>query len=165
MRPQDPSSLLWEIVISSKQFSQPCLSPHISRSLYFPSVVQNASLRPVLSAILNLTVLVPSQQATEDMDQDEKSFWLSQSNIPALIKQVLLILFYTVSEWHLCKHVFEVQCRKTTWSFKFVELNMFQNSPFLPPQDSNSQQLLTANSAKHCSTALHITQLILSITQ
>lgn len=40
----------------------------------------------MLSAASNLTILVPSQQAIEDMDQDEKAFWLTKSNIPTLIK-------------------------------------------------------------------------------
>lgn len=49
-------------------------------------MIQNASLQAMLSATSNLTVLVPSPQAIENMDQDEKAFWLSKSNIPALIK-------------------------------------------------------------------------------
>lgn len=52
----------------------------------------------MLSATRNLTVLVPSQQAIEDMDQDEKSFWLSQSNIPALIKYHTLLGTYGVAD-------------------------------------------------------------------
>lgn len=49
-------------------------------------MMQDASLQPLLSAAANLTVLVPSQQAIADMDHDEKTFWLSKSHMPALVK-------------------------------------------------------------------------------
>lgn len=58
----------------------------VAGSLCSPPVAQNALLQPVLSASSNLTILAPSQQAVEDMNPDEKNFWLSESNIPALIK-------------------------------------------------------------------------------
>ncbi|KAB0406464.1 hypothetical protein E2I00_018467, partial [Balaenoptera physalus] len=58
----------------------------------------NASLQPMLSAASNLTVLVPSQQAIEDMDQDEKAFWLTKSNIPTLIKYHTLLGTYGVAD-------------------------------------------------------------------
>ncbi|XP_035113318.3 stabilin-2 [Callithrix jacchus] len=70
----------------------------LSEAAIFNQWINNASLQPTLSAISNLTVLVPSQQATEDMDQDEKSFWLSQSNIPSLIKYHTLQGTYRVAD-------------------------------------------------------------------
>uniref|UniRef100_A0A2K5ZG23 Stabilin-2 n=2 Tax=Mandrillus leucophaeus TaxID=9568 RepID=A0A2K5ZG23_MANLE len=70
----------------------------LSEAAIFNQWINNASLQPTLSATSNLTVLVPSQQATEDMDQDEKSFWLSQSNIPALIKYHILLGTYRVAD-------------------------------------------------------------------
>uniref|UniRef100_A0A2K6FQW9 Stabilin-2 n=1 Tax=Propithecus coquereli TaxID=379532 RepID=A0A2K6FQW9_PROCO len=66
--------------------------------LCYGNAAVDASLQPTLSVASNLTVLVPSQQATEDMDQDEKTFWLSQSNIPALIKYHTLLGTYRVAD-------------------------------------------------------------------
>lgn len=70
----------------------------LSEAAVFNQWIHNASLQPMLSTTWNLTVLVPSQQAIEDMDQDEKSFWLSQSNIPALIKYHTLLGTYGVAD-------------------------------------------------------------------
>lgn len=70
----------------------------LSEAAVFNQWIHKASLQPMLSATWNLTVLVPSQQAIEDMDQDEKSFWLSQSNIPALIKYHTLLGTYGVAD-------------------------------------------------------------------
>ncbi|XP_063111536.1 stabilin-2 isoform X2 [Cavia porcellus] len=64
----------------------------------FNQWVKNALLQPVLSASSNLTILAPSQQAVEDMNPDEKNFWLSESNIPALIKHHTLPGSYSVED-------------------------------------------------------------------
>ncbi|GAB1295460.1 Stabilin-2 [Apodemus speciosus] len=66
--------------------------------LCYGNVLMNASLQSMLSATSNLTVLVPSQQAIEDMDQNEKSFWLTRNNIPALIKYHTLLGTYGVAD-------------------------------------------------------------------
>lgn len=50
--------------------------------------MQEAKINSVLSTTSNLTVLVPSLQAIENMDEDEKAFWISESNIPTLLKYV-----------------------------------------------------------------------------
>nr|XP_036862070.1 stabilin-2 [Manis javanica] len=70
----------------------------LSAAAVFNQWINNASLQPLLSATSNLTVLVPSQQAIEDMDQDEKDFWLTKSNIPALIKYHTLLGTYGVAD-------------------------------------------------------------------
>ncbi|XP_048212984.1 stabilin-2 isoform X1 [Perognathus longimembris pacificus] len=70
----------------------------LSEAAIFNQWINNASLQPMLSTTLNLTVLVPSQQAIEDMDPEEKTFWLSQNNIPALIKYHMLLGTYRVAE-------------------------------------------------------------------
>ncbi|XP_039733881.1 stabilin-2 [Pteropus medius] len=70
----------------------------LSAAALFNQWINNASLQPILSAASNLTVLVPSQQAIEDMDQDEKAFWLSKSNIPTLIKYHTLRGTYGVAD-------------------------------------------------------------------
>uniref|UniRef100_A0A803XTH5 Stabilin 2 n=1 Tax=Meleagris gallopavo TaxID=9103 RepID=A0A803XTH5_MELGA len=59
-------------------------------SFTFLIFLQDAQLNSVLSTTSNLTVLVPSLQAIENMDEDEKDFWMSKSNIPALLKYHLL---------------------------------------------------------------------------
>lgn len=48
--------------------------------------MQEAKINSVLSTTPNLTVLVPSLRAIENMDEDEKAFWMSESNIPTLLK-------------------------------------------------------------------------------
>ncbi|XP_053441606.1 stabilin-2 isoform X1 [Nycticebus coucang] len=70
----------------------------LAEAAIFNQWIKNASLQPTLSVASNLTVLVPSRQATKDMDQDKKSFWLSQSNIPALVKYHTLLGKYTVAD-------------------------------------------------------------------
>lgn len=50
--------------------------------------MQEAEINSVLSTTSNLTVLVPSLQAIENMDEDEKAFWMSKSNIPTLLRYV-----------------------------------------------------------------------------
>ncbi|XP_005374632.1 PREDICTED: stabilin-2 isoform X2 [Chinchilla lanigera] len=60
----------------------------------------HASLQTMLSTSSNFTILVPSQQAVEDMDQDAKNFWLSRSTIPVLIKYHILLGTYSVTDLH-----------------------------------------------------------------
>ncbi|XP_028633881.1 stabilin-2 [Grammomys surdaster] len=70
----------------------------LSEAAAFYQWINNASLQSMLAATSNLTVLVPSQQAIENMDQTEKSFWLSRNNIPALIKYHILRGTYGVAD-------------------------------------------------------------------
>ncbi|XP_060233840.1 stabilin-2 isoform X2 [Meriones unguiculatus] len=66
--------------------------------LCYGNVLVNASLKSMLTSTSNLTVLVPTQQAIEDMDQKEKTFWLSQNNIPSLIRHHTLPGTYGVAD-------------------------------------------------------------------
>jgi len=52
----------------------------------FFTFMQDAEINSVFSTTSNLTVLVPSLQAIENMEEDEKAFWMSKSNIPTLLK-------------------------------------------------------------------------------
>ncbi|XP_051028895.1 stabilin-2 [Acomys russatus] len=70
----------------------------LSEAAMFHQWITNTSLQSMLSATSNLTVLVPSQQAIEGMDQNEKAFWLSGNNIPALIKHHTLQGTYGVAD-------------------------------------------------------------------
>lgn len=62
----------------------------VLRMNYFTlfTFMQEAEINSVLSTTANLTVLVPSLQAIENMAEDEKAFWMSKSNIPTLLKYV-----------------------------------------------------------------------------
>uniref|UniRef100_A0A8C2STS6 Stabilin 2 n=1 Tax=Coturnix japonica TaxID=93934 RepID=A0A8C2STS6_COTJA len=62
-------------------------------------VFTDAQLSSVLSTASNLTVLVPSLQAIENMDEDEKDFWMSKSNIPTLLKYHLLTGVYSFADF------------------------------------------------------------------
>ncbi|XP_042746083.1 stabilin-2 [Lagopus leucura] len=62
----------------------------LSEATAFNQWINDAQLNSVLSTTSNLTVLVPSLQAIENMDEDEKDFWMSKSNIPTLLKYHLL---------------------------------------------------------------------------
>nr|CAI9694342.1 unnamed protein product [Rangifer tarandus platyrhynchus] len=70
----------------------------LSAAAVFNQWINNASLQHLLSTTANLTVLVPSRQAIEDMDQEEKAFWLTKSNIPVLIKYHTLLGTYGVAD-------------------------------------------------------------------
>uniref|UniRef100_A0A8U8BRH3 Uncharacterized protein n=1 Tax=Geospiza parvula TaxID=87175 RepID=A0A8U8BRH3_GEOPR len=59
----------------------------------------DVSINSVLSTTSNLTVLVPSLQAIENMDEDEKAFWLSKSNIPTLLKYHVLTGAYSFADF------------------------------------------------------------------
>ncbi|XP_036616197.1 stabilin-2 isoform X1 [Trichosurus vulpecula] len=70
----------------------------LSEATVFNQWVNEASSQAMLADASNLTVLVPSQQAIKNMDQDEKNFWLSKSNIPTLIKYHALVGTYRTSD-------------------------------------------------------------------
>ncbi|XP_045147126.1 stabilin-2 [Echinops telfairi] len=70
----------------------------LSGAAIFNQWITDTFVLPMLSSTSNLTVLVPSQQAIADMDQDDKGFWLSKSNIPALLKYHTLLGTYGVAE-------------------------------------------------------------------
>ncbi|XP_058164624.1 stabilin-2 isoform X2 [Dasypus novemcinctus] len=70
----------------------------LSKAAIFNQWINEGSLQPMLSATANLTLLIPSQQAVENMDQNEKTFWLTKSNIPALTKYHTLIGVYSMAD-------------------------------------------------------------------
>ncbi|OXB69320.1 hypothetical protein ASZ78_015720 [Callipepla squamata] len=65
----------------------------------YGNAADEAELNSVLSTASNLTVLVPSLQAIENMDEDEKDFWMSKSNIPTLLKYHLLTGAYSFADF------------------------------------------------------------------
>ncbi|XP_038612836.1 stabilin-2 [Tachyglossus aculeatus] len=70
----------------------------LSEAAAFNQWVNEASVRPMLTATANLTVLVPSRQAIENLAPDEKTFWMSKNNIPTLIKYHILVGTYRVAD-------------------------------------------------------------------
>uniref|UniRef100_H0ZLX1 Stabilin 2 n=1 Tax=Taeniopygia guttata TaxID=59729 RepID=H0ZLX1_TAEGU len=71
----------------------------LSEAAAFNQWVNEAKINSVLSTTSNLTVLVPSLQAIENMDEDEKAFWMSKSNIPTLLKYHVLTGAYSFADF------------------------------------------------------------------
>ncbi|RMC03028.1 hypothetical protein DUI87_20221 [Hirundo rustica rustica] len=65
----------------------------------YGNAADEAKINSVLSTTSNLTVLVPSLQAIENMDEDEKAFWMSKSNIPTLLKYHVLTGAYSFADF------------------------------------------------------------------
>uniref|UniRef100_A0A8C0BRM7 Stabilin 2 n=1 Tax=Buteo japonicus TaxID=224669 RepID=A0A8C0BRM7_9AVES len=78
-----------------------CYGNMVLKMNYFPlfTFMQEAEINSVLSTTSNLTVLVPSLQAIENMDEDEKAFWMSKSNIPTLLKYHVLTGAYSFADF------------------------------------------------------------------
>ncbi|XP_066489358.1 stabilin-2 [Tiliqua scincoides] len=70
----------------------------LSDAAGFNDWIDTAAIKPLLTDLSNLTILVPSHRATDNMDQDEKAFWMSKSNIIGLIKCHILEGIYTVAD-------------------------------------------------------------------
>ncbi|KAF2979785.1 hypothetical protein EK904_012809 [Melospiza melodia maxima] len=71
----------------------------LSEAAAFNQWVNEAKINSVLSTSSNLTVLVPSLQAIENMDEDEKAFWMSKNNIPTLLKYHVLTGAYSFADF------------------------------------------------------------------
>uniref|UniRef100_A0A663LQ53 Stabilin 2 n=1 Tax=Athene cunicularia TaxID=194338 RepID=A0A663LQ53_ATHCN len=69
------------------------------RICYGNAAAVSKTINSVLSTTSNLTVLVPSLQAIENMDEDEKAFWMSKSNIPTLLKYHVLTGAYSFADF------------------------------------------------------------------
>ncbi|XP_033017703.1 stabilin-2 [Lacerta agilis] len=70
----------------------------LSEAAGFNEWVGAAAVKTLLADTANLTLLVPSQQAIQNMDQEERNFWMSKNNIQTLIKHHVLQGAYTVSD-------------------------------------------------------------------
>ncbi|CAI5786179.1 stabilin-2 isoform X1 [Podarcis lilfordi] len=70
----------------------------LSEAAGFNEWVGAAAVKTLLADAANLTLLVPSQQAIQNMDQEERNFWMSKNNIQTLIKHHVLRGAYTVSD-------------------------------------------------------------------
>uniref|UniRef100_A0A8C3XJ35 Stabilin 2 n=1 Tax=Chelydra serpentina TaxID=8475 RepID=A0A8C3XJ35_CHESE len=70
----------------------------LSEAAGFNQWVNEASVNTMLSVTSNLTVLVPSLRAIENMDQDEKAFWMLKNNIATLLKYHVLVGAYRLAD-------------------------------------------------------------------
>ncbi|XP_020660055.3 stabilin-2 [Pogona vitticeps] len=70
----------------------------MSEAAEFNEWVHTAAIKTLLTDMTNVTILVPSRQAIQNMDHDEKAFWMSKDNIPALAKHHILKGAYTVAD-------------------------------------------------------------------
>ncbi|KAJ7329072.1 hypothetical protein JRQ81_015246, partial [Phrynocephalus forsythii] len=70
----------------------------LSEAAEFNEWVDTATLKNLLTDMRNITILVPSHQAIQNMDHNEKAFWMSKDNIPALAKYHILEGAYTVAD-------------------------------------------------------------------
>ncbi|ROI15334.1 Stabilin-2 [Anabarilius grahami] len=52
----------------------------------YGTVAQRADLSQLLSEAENFTLFVPSVQAIEKLNKDDKDFWMTRSNLPSLVK-------------------------------------------------------------------------------
>uniref|UniRef100_A0A8B9P306 Stabilin 2 n=1 Tax=Apteryx owenii TaxID=8824 RepID=A0A8B9P306_APTOW len=75
-----------------------CYGSTFNHFTLFP-FMQEAEINSMLSTTSNLTILVPSLQAIENMDEDEKVFWMSKSNIPTLLKYHILTGAYSFADF------------------------------------------------------------------
>lgn len=64
----------------------------------FNDWIDTAAIKLLLTDLSNLTILVPAHRAIDNMDGEEKAFWMSKSNILGLIKCHILEGLYTVAD-------------------------------------------------------------------
>ncbi|XP_030070273.1 stabilin-2 [Microcaecilia unicolor] len=68
----------------------------LSETAAFYRLINDATISTMLSETKNITVLVPSRQAIESMDQEDKAFWMSKDNTPTLLKYHVLSGVYSL---------------------------------------------------------------------
>ncbi|KAM4748832.1 stabilin-2 [Rhinophrynus dorsalis] len=64
----------------------------------FRKWITDESIRNILSSSSNVTVLVPSRKAFENMNQEDKTYWMNKENVPALLKYHILSGVYQVDD-------------------------------------------------------------------
>ncbi|XP_062989466.1 stabilin-2 isoform X2 [Elgaria multicarinata webbii] len=70
----------------------------LSEAAGFNEWVDTAAIRTLLGGMTNLTILVPSRQAIQNVNEDERAFWMSKNNILMLTKSHVLEGVYTVAD-------------------------------------------------------------------
>ncbi|XP_042323043.1 stabilin-2 isoform X2 [Sceloporus undulatus] len=92
----------------------------LSEAAGFNEWVDIAAMKMLLTHATNLTILVPSHQAIQNMDQDEKDFWMSKDNILTLIKHHILEGAYTVAD---LQHLSSLKGVATSMHGNFLSLS------------------------------------------
>uniref|UniRef100_A0A8C3TSH7 Stabilin 2 n=1 Tax=Catharus ustulatus TaxID=91951 RepID=A0A8C3TSH7_CATUS len=117
-----------------------CYGNAILRMNYFTlfTFMQEAKINSVLSTTPNLTVLVPSLQAIENMDEDEKAFWMSESNIPTLLKYHVLTGAYSFADF---QNLSSSDMLPTSLQSKFLYLSK-ENGVLTPLRSAAMPRLL-----------------------
>ncbi|KAH0616983.1 hypothetical protein JD844_028519 [Phrynosoma platyrhinos] len=92
----------------------------LSEAAGFNEWVDIAAMKMLLTDKTNLTILVPSHQAIQNMDQDEKDFWMSKDNILTLTKHHILEGAYTVAD---LQHLSSLEGVATSLHGSFLSLS------------------------------------------
>ncbi|XP_060632874.2 stabilin-2 isoform X1 [Anolis sagrei] len=92
----------------------------LSEAAGFNEWIDTAALKTLLTDAANLTILVPSRQAIQNMDQEEKDFWMSKDNILTLTKHHILEGAYTVDD---LQHLSSLKRTATSLHGNFLSLS------------------------------------------
>ncbi|KAM8973090.1 stabilin-2 [Pelodytes ibericus] len=60
--------------------------------------IQDSSILSMLSKTPNITVLIPSKQAFDNMNQQDKTYWMTKENVPPLLKYHILSGVYQLAD-------------------------------------------------------------------
>uniref|UniRef100_A0A803VDB2 Stabilin 2 n=1 Tax=Ficedula albicollis TaxID=59894 RepID=A0A803VDB2_FICAL len=119
---------------------------HIMNYFTLFTFMQEAKINSVLSTTPNLTVLVPSLQAIENMDEDEKAFWMSESNIPTLLKYHVLTGAYSFADF---QNLSSSDMLPTSLQSKFLHLSKENGTPTLEGAHFVASDIPSTNGVIH----------------
>ncbi|XP_078423897.1 stabilin-2 [Cetorhinus maximus] len=74
----------------------------IPEAVEFLKWVNGASQNRLLSETANITLLVPSQKAIDDLNSDKRAFWLKAEQFPSLVKHHVLQGVYSLTDLLNC---------------------------------------------------------------
>uniref|UniRef100_A0A8C0URD9 Stabilin 2 n=1 Tax=Cyanistes caeruleus TaxID=156563 RepID=A0A8C0URD9_CYACU len=125
-----------------------CYGNTMLRMNYFTlfTSMQEAKINSVLSTTSNLTVLVPSLKAIENMDEDEKAFWMSKSNIPTLLKYHVLTGAYSFADF---QNLSSSDVLPTSLQSKFLRLSKENGKPTLEGAHFVASDIASTNGVIH----------------
>uniref|UniRef100_A0A8D2LAJ7 Stabilin 2 n=1 Tax=Varanus komodoensis TaxID=61221 RepID=A0A8D2LAJ7_VARKO len=102
---QFTSSGVWDCVCSKgyEGDGRMCYGNAVEELSYLPEAAgfnewMTAAIKTLLTDRTNLTILVPSRQAIQSMDRDERAFWMSENNMLTLTKSHVLEGVYTTAD-------------------------------------------------------------------
>ncbi|KAG8439430.1 hypothetical protein GDO86_005587 [Hymenochirus boettgeri] len=68
----------------------------LPEAVEFYKLINDETIKTLLSQTINVTVLVPSRQAFENMKQDDKTYWMTKENMKALLKYHIISGAYSI---------------------------------------------------------------------